>query len=214
MARYQIQTIKIAKIAKGTNQGKDYMVIEMLNTLAPLEGIIKYTEFTETLIDMYRPYVATANGGTAESNKLSELPDMLKYISGHFVTWQPPKECIPFNKIYVTSGTHTVNGTSVQHQNGDVIVDKWGKPRLYESVVVFCKYYMTPDFPGVPQYYKGNNPVDTGQKYFDAFCKSIHDSSSQSVTSSDPNEEEGAISTEAPKNIVGYDPKTGQPIYG
>ena len=189
MARYQIQSIKIDTIKKGTNKDKSYMVIEMINSLAPLDGAIKYTEFNELQVDMYKQYVSKANGGISDTDKLSELPDKLKYNSGHFVTWKPQKECIPFNKIYVTSGTHTVNGASVQHQNGDVIVDKWGKPRLYESVVVFCKYYMTPDFPGVPQYYKGNNPVDTGQKYFDAFCKSIYDSSSQSVTSSDPNEE-------------------------
>lgn len=214
MARYQIQSIKIDTIKKGTNQGKLYMVIEMLNSLAPLDGAVKYTEFNELQVNMYKEYVSKTNGGTAETDRLSELPDMLKYISGHFVTWQPPKECIPFNKIYVTSGTHTVNGTSVQHQNGDTIVDKWGKPRLYESVVVFCKYYMDPDFPGIPQYYKGNSPIETGQKYFDAFCKSIHESPSQSKTSSDPNEEEGAINTETPKNIIGYDPKTGQPIYG
>lgn len=212
MARYQIQSIKIDTIKKGTNKDKSYMVIEMINSLAPLDGAIKYTEFNELQVDMYKQYVSKTNGGASDTDKLSELPDMLKYISGHFVTWQPPKECIPFNKIYVTDGSHTVNGTSISHKNGDVIVDKWGNPRLYESVVVFCKYYMDPDFPGIPQYYKGNNPVETGQKYFDAFCKSIRDKSP--IVSADPNEEEDVISTEAPKNIVGYDPKTGQPIYG
>lgn len=212
MARYQIQSIKIDTIKKGTNKDKSYMVIEMINSLAPLDGAIKYTEFNELQVDMYKQYVSKTNGGASDTDKLSELPDMLKYISGHFVTWQPPKECIPFNKIYVTDGSHTVNGTSISHKNGDVIVDKWGNPRLYESVIVFCKYYMDPDFPGIPQYYKGNNPVETGQKYFDAFCKSIRDKSP--IVSADPNEEEDVISTEAPKNIVGYDPKTGQPIYG
>lgn len=138
---------------------------------------------------------------------------MLKFISGHFVTWQPPKENIPFQKIYVTSGTHTVNGTSVQHQNGDVIVDKWGNPRIYDSVVVFCKYYMDPDFPGIPQYYKDNNPVDTGQKYFDAFCKSIRNSAPQQA-SADPNEDAGAVSTQPGKTMIGVDPATGNPIFG
>lgn len=206
MARYQIQSIKIDTIKKGTNQGKPFMVIEMTNVLAPLDGVIKSTEFNETLINMYKPYV--------DENKLTELPDALKHVSGHFVTWQPPKENIPFNKIYVTSGTHTVNGTSVQHQNGDVIVDKWGAPRLYDSVVVFCRYYMDPDFPGIPQYYKGNNPVETGQRYFDAFCKRItHNNPTPQTTSADPNEDAGAIGSDN-RTIVGYDPKTGEPIYG
>ena len=93
MARYQIQSIKIDTIQKGDNKGKPYMVIEMTNVLAPLDGVIKATEFNETLINMYKPFV--------DENKINELPDQLKYISGHFVTWQPPKECIPFNKIYI-----------------------------------------------------------------------------------------------------------------
>lgn len=210
MARYQIQSIKIDTIQKGDNKGKPYMVIEMTNVLAPLDGVIKATEFTETLINMYKPFV--------DENKLSDLPDHLKYISGHFVTWQPPKECIPFNKIYVTKGTHKENGVDVPHNNGDVIVDRFGQERLYDSVVVFCKYYMDPDFPGIPQYYKGNNPVETGQRYFDAFCKRINKSAVPQSSSADPNEDAGAIgttTTEQPQQtIVGYDPKTGQPIYG
>ena len=213
MARYQIQTVKISKITKGQNIGKQYMVIEMINALAPLDGIIRYTEFNETQVKMYEPFVSTVDGGTADKNRLNELPDMLKFISGHFVTWQPPKENIPFQKIYVTSGTHTVNGTTVQHQNGDVIVDKWGNPRIYDSIVVFCKYYMDPDFPGIPQYYKGNNPVDTGQKYFDAFCKSIRNSAPQQA-SADPNEDAGTVDTKPGKTMIGVDPATGNPIFG
>ena len=57
MARYQIQSIKIDTIKKGTNKDKSYMVIEMINSLAPLDGAIKYTEFNELQVDMYKQYV-------------------------------------------------------------------------------------------------------------------------------------------------------------
>lgn len=200
MAKYQIQAIKIDKITKGQNAGKEYMVIEMTNTLAPLDGAIKSTEFNETIVNMYKPYV----------DKLAELPNELKFISGHFCTWQPPKEDIPFNKIYVTNGTHSVNGQTVQHSTGDIIVDRFGQPKLYESVVIFCRYFMDPDFPGIPQYYKGNNPIDTGQRYFDAFCKR-RQQTTVSTTEDDSNEQFGEIGTQ--RVPTGYDPKTGQPIY-
>lgn len=200
MAKYQIQTLKIDTIKNGSNVGKPYMVIEMTNVLAPLDGSIKSTEFNETIINMYKPY----------ADKLNELPDSLKYISGHFCAWAPPKECIPFNKVYVTAGTHKVNGIETQHKNGDTIVDKFGQPRLYESVVVFCRYYMDPDFPGVPQYYKGNNPIETGQRYFDAFCKRIVRNNVPGDATNDPNENGGATGALTPK---GYDPVTGDPIY-
>lgn len=204
MAKYQIQTIKIATIEKGANKGKDYMVIEMTNVLAPLDGAIKSTEFNETIVNLYKPFV----------DKVNELPQELKFISGHFVTWAPPKECVPFNKIYVTEGTHRVNGIDVPHKNGDTIVDRFGQPRLYDSVVVFCRYYMDPDFPGIPQYYKGNNPVETGQRYFDAFCRRIANSTPQASTN-DPNEDGGAIATQPKEDdrvIIGYD-ANHNPIY-
>lgn len=206
MAKYQIQSIEIGKIKNGVNKDKEYMVIQMTNVLAPLDGAIKSTEFNETIINLYKPF----------ADKIAELPNELKFVSGHFCTWAPPKECIPFNKIYVTEGTHRVNGTDVPHKNGDTIVDRFGQPRLYDSVVVFCRYYMDPDFPGVPQYYKGNNPIETGQRYFDAFCKRISNSTPQASTN-DPNEDAGAIAaqptTTEKRTPIGYDPKTGQPIY-
>lgn len=216
MAKFELSNLEIKTVGDGRrNAGNPYMVGKMINTLAPLDKTVTFTEFDPAKIDLYRDYVAKSKGGNAEDGNIPAIPDRLKYVNGHYATWAPPKECIPFQKHYVTAGEHTVNGTVISHKEGDTIVDKRGNPRLYDSIVVFCKYYMDPDFPGIPQYLQGNHPTQMGQTYFDSFCDRI---GTTTATTSIDEEEVGAIPTQletpADKKIIGYNPETGKPIYG
>lgn len=210
MAKFELIAIEIATIKKGDNQGKKYMAITLMNTLDPLSPSRKMTDFDDGHVKVYSKYVPKKNGGELEADELT-LPDNLKYINGCFQTWSPCKENIPFTKMYVTDGTHTVNGNPIQHKNGDTVVDKNGNPRLYDSIRVFCRYYMDPDFPGIPQYAPGCSAAEVGQQYFNNFCNRWV----KPATTTQDDEDFGSVPNPqkpAEKTIVGYDANMN-PIY-
>ncbi len=165
MAKFELCNPEIKKVAKGNNAGKEYLTGTLLNTLAILDRPTTHVEFNDRLVEMYKPFISAAKGGTAETDQ--ELPERLRYITAHRVNWQPPKESIPFNRIYLTDVT---DGTGKTHKAGDTICDRNGNPRLYESIVVFCKYFRDPDFPDKVSYYAGDEPDQKGQAYFGSFC--------------------------------------------
>lgn len=218
MAKFELFDAQIKQIESGQNKGKYYLAGRLVNVLAPLDKRQKFTEFDESVVEQYKAYIPIRKGGTAQEG--TQLPDILRFVSGHYVTWCPPKECIPFNRIYVTDLTDS-NG--VLHKAGELIKDKNGNPRLYESIVVFCRYYIDPDFPGQPQYYSGNNPSQKGEQYFGQFCVARN----ASITNNDVDDEDQGVyqapsqqSTQQPQtNVVppgmrlqGYD-INGNPIY-
>ena len=217
MAKFELFDAQIKQIENGQNKGKFYLAGRLVNVLAPLDKRQKFTEFDESVVEQYKAYIPISKGGTAQEG--TQLPDILRYVSGHYVTWIPPKECIPFNRIYVTDLTDS-NG--VTHRAGELIKDKNGNPRLYESIVVFCRYYIDPDFPGQPQYYSGNNPSQKGEQYFGQFCVARN----ATINNNDVDDEEQGIyqaqqqptspsqSTVTPPGmrLQGYD-VNGQPIY-
>lgn len=218
MAKFELFDAQIRKIEKGQNAGKFYLAARLVNVLAPLDKRQKFTEFDESIVDQYRQFIPVSKGGTGAEDV--KLPDILRYVSGHYVTWIPPKECIPFQRIYVTDVTDA-NGK--MHPAGSIIKDKNGNPRLYESVVVFCRYYIDPDFPGQPQYYSGNNPSQKGEQYFGQFCVAYNQVASETIVS---DEDEGIYqapsqpvqqpvqqtATPPGMKLQGYD-VNGQPIY-
>ena len=218
MAKFELFDAQIKKIEKGQNAGKFYLAGKLVNVLAPLDKRQKFTEFDESVVEQYKAYIPVNKGGTAQEG--TQLPDLLKYISGHYVTWVPPKECIPFNRIYVTDLT---DANGVVHKAGELIKDKNGNPRLYESIVVFCRYYIDPDFPGQPQYYSGNNPTQKGEQYFGQFC--VARNATSTVNNDTDDEEQGVYQTQSSQHetaqrtvippgmkLQGYT-EQGQPIY-
>lgn len=215
MARFKLTGFEIKKIAKGPNQGNEYMIATAINTLFIRDIPQTITEFNQAVIDQYKPFILKSKGGEAETE--IPMPDSLQYTNGHVATYAPPKECIPFTKIYVADGTHYVNGQPVPHKAGDTVVNKYGEITLFADIKVFCEYWNDPDFPGIPQYPKGGSPSEKGQSYFNNFCKAYHNTQ-PSIT--EEGTEVGSIPQQAPqqeqnadKTIIGYDPKTGQPIY-
>jgi hypothetical protein len=211
MAKFKLTNFEIKKIEKGPNKGNNYMIATAINTLFIRDVPQTITEFNQAVIDQYKPYILESKGGEAKEE--IPMPDQLQYTNGHVATYAPPKELIPFTKIYVVDGTHYVNGVAVPHKAGETVVNKYGEISLYEDIKVFCEYWNDPDFPGIPQYPKGGDPSEKGQTYFNNFCKAYR---SNQPIATDEGTEVGSIPQEPAntrKTVIGYDPKTGQPIY-
>jgi hypothetical protein len=216
MAKFELQNASIKKIERGQNKGKEYVAGTLINVQAPWDAARSFTEFDENKINIVKQYIPASKGGTGAESAV--LPDVFRFINGHYVSWLPPKESIPFNRIYVTDLVTTLrDGRQIQHKAGELICDQNGNPRLYNEVVVFCQYYIDPDFPGQPQYLRGNNPTEKGQAYFGSFCVAANAAPAVNPTPSISEEEAGAVAPEAPivppgMKLQGYDSNM-QPIY-
>lgn len=217
MARFKLINLTVRSIERGQNRGKQFISGGLLNLLDQASEPQTILMFNENQVVLFKQYIPKSRGGDGPEDVV--LPPELSEVRGHFVTWQPPKACSPFIKYYVQD--NPASGI----KSGEPVKDRrTGKVRLYESVRVFCRYYIDPDFPGQVSYNKGESPEEKGQAYFNSFCSSYNDYldsqgiSREPITSSDDDDIMGNEDNEKPKEvdgkrIIGYD-LNKQPIYG
>lgn len=169
MAKFKILTLEVKQISKGPNKGNEYVIGSLSNTLSPWSKPTTITIFDTQQIAYLKEFIPKKNGGNLDNDKL-ELPTELQYMNGSMFTYIPPKEQRPFIRVYTT--TDTSRGWVA----GEPIVDrKTGKPRLYEEIRVFCRYYIDPEMGTELQFDAGESPNEKGQAQFDAFFMSYND---------------------------------------
>ena len=162
--KYEIYDPAILTVAVGkSNAGKQYLQFTAVNTQAPLEVPGVVCIFNERTIELYKPFIPQAKGGTATGPV--EMPDTFKCINGRFETFVFP---IPAMRRY-SQITTTKDGKT--HQPGEIVMNG-NTPRIYKSVQVFTMRQIDSD-TGEPSYLRGWDCDTRGQQMFNSFYEPI-----------------------------------------
>lgn len=158
MARFKLVDCQIKTVHKpgSSNDGKKYLLANMINLNCPRSQSPRYTSFYEPYVNQLIPFISTANGGTAATEQ--PIPDELGVVTGAFVEYKPATR---FHKRHLND--HAEQGIKA----GDLVSIN-GVPRTYDALIVFCEYYM--DELGVKSWVTGGNPIEAGERAFGNYC--------------------------------------------
>lgn len=169
MANYRILNLEVKKIERGVNKGNEYIIGAISNTLDLWAPPTTITIFNTQQIAVLKAYIPKAKGGESDEETLT-LPEEFRTLKGNMYSYIPPKEMRPFIRVYTT--TDAARGWVA----GEPVIDKrTGKPRLYEELRVFCRYYIDPEISDKPQFSAGESPIEKGRAMFDSFYMSLAD---------------------------------------
>lgn len=222
MAKYEIKDVEIKKIEKGQNQGQEYLVGTLEDTTSFYAQDRKFVSFLDRVVKAWKAVLPTSKGGTAEKETPSEqIPDKMKYIYGVFADYIPNCEH-GFVKKYLTDTQKNVNGQLISIKAGETVKDKDGNPIIYDKLRVFCQYALVEnEETGKIErvFLPGQSVEEVGQRLFSVQCASVVKSKAPAIAENEPEPGEGAEpippkNAEEAKKIIGYDPKTGEPIFG
>ena len=158
--KYEISNLEVRTVPQGkSNAGKQYLEFTAVNTQAPLEipGVVCI--FNERTVELFKPYIPQAKGGTATGPV--ELPDTFKYINGRFETFVFPT---PGTRVY---SAQVITKDGVVHQPGDMVMN--GKtPRIYKSAQVFTMRQVDQE-TGEISYLRGWDCDTRGMQMYNSF---------------------------------------------
>lgn len=219
MAKYEIKDAEIKKIEKGTNKGQEYLVGTLEDTTSFYAQDRKFVSFLDRVVKAWKAILPTSKGGTAEKETpVEQIPEKMRFIYGVFADYIPNCEH-GFIKKYLTDTQKNVNGALVNIKAGETVKDKDGNPIIYDKLRVFCQYALVEnEETGKIErvFLPGQSVEEVGQRLFSVQCASIVKSNAPAIAENPEPENEPIPPHSGPeaKTIIGYDPKTGEPIYG
>lgn len=189
MARYKLMNVQIRKVGERIDAQGNKTIDPSINpdgkrrfltaSLIPTGGVWGASMgslppvFEEGLIQLYEPYLSTANGGSAQTDQ--PLPDDLAYLNGAWAEWTAPA---PFYKKYLV-GVAARKPTPLLPQGrpaypaGHKVMNADGSsPVIYTSISVFTIFYQDED-TGKLEYRKGCTVNELGTAQFQNYCEFV-----------------------------------------
>ena len=164
MAKFKLENIQIKTVEAGKqNAGNQYIVADAINVNCYWEQPQRFTSFLAPIVNMLKPLLPIANGGTAAEAK--PIPEALEFIFGRFETYFPATD---FYKRHLT------DDPSGKWKAGDYVKASNGTPLVYPKetgIVVFVQYYM--DEQGKEQMVRGMSLAEQGMRAFQAYCEPV-----------------------------------------
>ncbi len=215
MAKFKLENVQIKTVEAGKqNAGNQYIVADAINVNCYWEQPQRFTSFLAPIVNMLKPLLPIANGGTAAEAK--PIPEALEFIFGRFETYFPATD---FYKRHLT------DDPSGKWKAGDYVKASNGTPLVYPKetgIVVFVQYYM--DEQGKEQMVRGMSLAEQGMRAFQAYCEPV--SIAQTATTAPM--QTGTITPQAQPPAAGQAPAAqaagtivqigtnpdGSPIYG
>ena len=215
MAKFKLENLQIKTVEAGKqNAGNQYIIADAINVNCYWEQPQRFTSFLAPIVNMLKPLLPIANGGTAAEAK--PIPEALEFIFGRFETYFPATD---FYKRHLT------DDPSGKWKAGDYVKASNGTPLVYPKetgIVVFVQYYM--DEQGKEQMVRGMSLAEQGMRAFQAYCEPV--SIAPAATTAPM--QTGTITPQAQPAAAGQAPATaatgtvvqigtnpdGSPIYG
>lgn len=164
MAKFKLENIQIKTVEAGKqNAGNPYIVADATNVNCYWEQSQKFTSFLPNIVNMLKPLLPIARGGTAAAAE--PIPESLEFIFGRFETYFPATD---FYKRHLT------DDPSGRWKSGDYVKSSNGTPLLYPKetgIVVFVQYYT--DEKGKEQMVRGMTLAEQGMRAFQAYCEPV-----------------------------------------
>ena len=164
MAKFKLENVQIKTVEAGKqNAGNQYIVADAINVNCYWEQPQRFTSFLAPIVNMLKPLLPIANGGTAAEAK--PIPEALEFIFGRFETYFPATD---FYKRHLT------DDPSGKWKAGDYVKASNGTPLVYPKetgIVVFVQYYM--DEQGKEQMVRGMSLAEQGMRAFQAYCEPV-----------------------------------------
>lgn len=209
MAKFKLENIQIKTVEAGKqNAGNQYIVADATNVNCYWEQPQRFTSFLAPIVNMLKPLLPIASGGTAAEAK--PIPESLEFIFGRFETYFPATD---FYKRHLT------DDPSGKWKAGDYVKASNGTPLVYPKetgIVVFVQYYM--DEQGKEQMVRGMSLAEQGMRAFQAYCEPVSVAPATAplqATDVTPQAQPAPAAQAAAGTIVqiGTNPD-GSPIYG
>lgn len=180
MAQYNVLNPVLKTIAEGKqNAGQKYLYASLQNKNCIWETPQTFTSFNPNVVKAYEQLLPVDKGGTAQTAQA--IPSELSTVMGHWADYMPPQK---FYKQHLSD--HAPVPPSPTNPQGrpaikaGELVKKNGIPIIYDTLRVFCLYYL--DEKGERNYAKGESPIEVGQRAFNAYCVPVtSDSTPQTV---------------------------------
>lgn len=180
MAQYNILNPVLKVIPEGKqNAGKKYLYASLQNAKCIWETPQTFTNFNENVVKAFEQVLPIDKGGLAQTAQ--PIPPELTTVTGHWVDYVPPQK---FYKQHLSD--HAPVPPSPTNPQGrpaikaGELVKKNGIPIQYDTLRVFCLYYL--DEFNEKQYLRGESPQEVGQRAFNAYCIPVpSDSTPQEV---------------------------------
>ena len=164
MAKFKLENLQIKTVEAGKqNAGNQYIIADAINVNCYWEQPQRFTSFLAPIVNMLKPLLPIANGGTAAEAK--PIPEALEFIFGRFETYFPATD---FYKRHLT------DDPSGKWKAGDYVKASNGTPLVYPKetgIVVFVQYYM--DEQGKEQMVRGMSLAEQGMRAFQAYCEPV-----------------------------------------
>lgn len=208
--------IRIAQVSKeGQNNGNFFLSCLLRNQQAWLDAPVSYRLFfgkDDPIIEMLKQHCieTVVDGKTVfTENPANPLPEAMSLIEGDFFTVKMPA---PFYKKHLNSHAPTSTrpairpGDYVGTYNNGVLT-----PTVFTSLRVFAPYYWNDDFETGRKtrcFLNGQAPDQLAEIAFKSYCAPAQASATSASEDTGDFQRGG---DDAP--IIGYDPKTGAPIY-
>ena len=164
MAKFKLENLQIKTVEAGKqNAGNQYIIADAINVNCYWEQPQRFTSFLAPIVNMLKPLLPIANGGTAAEAK--PIPESLEFIFGRFETYFPATD---FYKRHLT------DDPSGKWKAGDYVKASNGTPLVYPKetgIVVFVQYYM--DEQGKEQMVRGMSLAEQGMRAFQAYCEPV-----------------------------------------
>ena len=180
MAQYNILNPELRTIPEGKqNAGKKYLYASLQNAKCVWETPQTFTNFNENVVKAFEKVLPINKGGLAQTEQ--PIPPEFTTITGHWVDYIPTQK---FYKQHLSD--HAPVPPSPTNPQGrpaikaGELVKKNGIPIVYDTLRVFCLYYL--DEFNEKQYLRGESPQEVGQRAFSAYCVPVpSDSTPQEV---------------------------------
>lgn len=180
MAQYNVLNPELKVIPEGKqNAGKKYLYASLQNAKCIWETPQKFTSFNENVVKAFEQILPINKGGLAQTAQ--PIPPELSTVTGHWADYMPTQK---FYKQHLSD--HAPVPPSPTNPQGrpaikaGELVKKNGIPIVYDTLRVFCLYYL--DEKGERNYARGEAPYEVGQRAFSAYCVPVpSDSTPQTV---------------------------------
>lgn len=117
-----------------------------------------YINFSDSMVQLYEPYLSVEKGGISPIEK--EIPIQYTIIYGEYILYKP-------NQLFFK--LHTKDDIAKGIHKGDYVRLPDGKVAVYNSLKVFCHYYID-DITGKKEYSDKQSPEEVGSREFKYRC--------------------------------------------
>lgn len=217
MAQYNVLNPELRVIPEGKqNAGQKYLYASLQNKNCIWETPQTFTSFNPNIVKAYEQLLPIDKGGLAQTAQT--IPPELTVVTGHWADYIPPQK---FYKQHLSD--HAPVPPSPTNPQGrpaikaGELVKKNGIPIIYDTLRVFCLYYL--DEKGERNYARGEAPKEVGQRAFSAYCVPIStDQTPQTVeepipvVQAQPTQPTQQPQTAQPQAQFVQQPSQGQPV--